>query len=816
MNFPMQESTTSKMRDKEVTKKKKRPYLRLLVFIAGGLLLLAATGVLGGALWIRHSMSASLPDLDGENKVKGLAQEATVRRDGHGVPHISAQSLDDLFIAQGYVTAQDRLWQMDMLRRNASGELAEILGPKQVEHDRIQRLLLMRASAERIVSTLSPRDRRFFEDYAKGVNQYIDEHSGSLPAEFRVLAYSPKSWTPVDSIVIGLSMVQMLDEHFEDKLSREQITARLGSKLAADLYPTGSWRDHPPINVLPEITEPQPLIPDIPLDESQTQLEDLIHLRQSLRKSECDSCAYGSNQWAISGMHTASGRPLLSNDMHLGISIPNIWYEADLKAQSYHAAGVTLPGMPFIIAGHNEHVAWGFTALYADTQDLYVENMNGHGEYEAADGWRAVEHVEETIHVRGGVNVGVDVQKTNHGPIISPMLKHENRALALHWNIYDPTISGLPLFDVNTASNWLEFRTALQKWWGPTQNVVYADDQGHIGYQAIGYIPYRPTGISPIPISDHIHDWQGFIPFDSLPTTFDPPSGILATANSRVTPDDYSYALTLEWASPYRTERIYKWLAGKNQLTRQDMLTLQTDIYSEVNMEIAQRLAYAIDHTDSPNDQVKQAADFLRVWDGTMTENSVAASIVTNTLSALWPMLLEPKLGSDWQAYKWPASSFAEEEIIMHASADWLPKKYKDWNAFMADAVKKGLDKGNAPHNLKNWSYGSWHIVDLEHPLFGMMPWFKNWTGTGVHPLRGDHTTVRAAGKNFGASQRFTMDWSNIDSSTENISMGQSGNPLSPYYRDQWTAWYNGSTFPLPFTEGSVQAATKHVLRLVP
>lgn len=804
------------MREKQLTKKKRRLFLRLLGWLVVLLLLLSGAGIIGGALWIRHSLQTSLPRMDGQGQLPGLTAEVVVRRDQHGVPHLAAQSLDDLFVAQGYVTAQDRLWQMDMMRRNATGELAELLGPSLVEHDKAQRLLLLRASAERIAAALSDRDRRFFEDYAKGVNQYMQQRGEALPTEFRLLAYRPKPWQPVDSIVIGLTMVQILDTHFQDKLGREQVAAHLGPRLSADLYPNGSWRDHPPTAPVPDLTAPQPVIPGVPLDESQTKLEDLIHLRKILGEPPCEGCALGSNQWVIGGIHTASGKPLLSNDMHLGLSIPNIWYEADLKAPTFHAAGVTLPGMPFVIAGHNDHIAWGFTALYGDTQDLYIENLNGHGEYEAADGWHPIEHSTEVIHVRGGRDVPIDIQRTSQGPIITPMLKHESRPIALRWTLYDSAAAGIPLFDLDSAANWTDFRSSLQKWCWPTQNIVYSDDQGHIGYQAVGNIPLRPQGIVGIPISDRQHEWQGYIPFDALPSAFDPASGVLATANSRITPDGYPYPVTLSWESPYRAERIYKWLAGKDKLTRQDMLHLQMDVYSEVNHEIAQRLAYAIDHAQNTDDRLKQAADLMRTWDGTMTEDSAAASIVAHALEALWPLILEPKLGDNWQAYKWPASAFAEEEIIMHASSDWLPKNYRDWDVLLTDAVSKGMDKGGAPHDLKTWIYGSWHVIDLQHPLFRFLPWFKSWTETGSYPLSGDHSTVKASGHDFGASQRFTMDWSDIDGSTENIVMGESGNPLSPYYKDHWTAWLQGTTFALPYTENAVQAATAHTLRLTP
>jgi penicillin amidase len=798
--------------------KRRNPALRLFfsfVFLVVFALVLA---VFGGAWWLKHSMRDSLPQLDGQVHLSGLSVAVNVRRDQHGVPHIEAASLDDLFEAQGYVAAQDRLWQMDMARRASAGELAELLGSKLVEHDRLQRVLQMRATAERMAAGLSERDRRFFEDYARGVNAYIDTHRNHLPAEFRLLMYKPKPWQPVDSILIGLNMVQILDEHWPDKLGREKIEARLGPTLAADLYPTGSWRDHPPTVTPPDLTAPQQAIPDVPLDESQTSLHDVLRIRELTQgaRDSCRECTPGSNEWAISGAHTASGKPLLSNDMHLGHAIPNTWYEMDLKAGSFHVAGVTIAGMPFITAGRTDHIAWGYTALYGDTQDIYVEQTNSQGQYLGSDGWRAFEHSNETIHVRGGNDITVDVERTDHGPVLNALLPGEKRILSLRWSAYDAKANGIPLFDLDNAANWNDFREALRPWWGPTLNVIYADDQGHIGYQGVGFIPNRPTGIKGTPIADNQHEWQGFVPFDQMPSTFDPANGILATANSRVTPDGYPFQLTLEWASPYRNERIWKWLSSKEKLTAAEMITLQTDVYSELDQEYAQRFAYAIDHAGKTDPRLRQAADLLRSWDGTVTIDSAPAAIVAAAKNVFWPMILKPRLGEDWQAYQWAESAFAQEEIIMHAPAQWLPKGYPNWDDFLAACVKQGLEEDHAPADLRKWRYGYEHPIDIEHPLYSLLPYFKKWTGTGVQPQSGDGSTVKQVARTFGPSQRFTMDWSNPDGATENIVTGQSGNPLSPYYRDQWSYWYNGKTFALPFTDASVSASTSHTLSLLP
>ncbi|MGA2806583.1 MAG: penicillin acylase family protein [Terracidiphilus sp.] len=815
-----------------------RRWLRALIWSAGGLLAVALVVAVAGVLWLRSAAQSALPVLDGDLHVAGLSAPVTILRDAHGVPHIQAATQDDLFEAQGYVAAQDRLWQMDTFRRNANGELAEILGASLVKHDRIQRVFQFRNTARRIYANLPTDDRARLDDYARGVNAYIDQHPSSLPPEFKLLHYHPQPWSGADSVSIGLMMVEMLDSHFDVKLSRERIAAKLhNSKLESDLYPVGSWRDHPPTGIRLDLSQPHPEpapSTDEDEDDDRTQarvapkkslqppdpagLEDLNALHALLGQPTCAGCSPGSNNWVIAGEHTASGKPLLSNDMHLNLTEPNIWFMADLSAPGYHAAGVTLPGVPFVIAGHNEHVAWGFTALFADVQDLYVEKLDGNGNYQSPDGaWKPLTVSHEVIRVRGGEDVKLDVETTAHGPLLNPLFTKEKRPISLRWTIYDPALNTLPVYQLNVASNWTEFSAALGTWGWPTQNVVYSDDQGHIAYHAVGRVPLRPGGLQGLPIQDTAHEWQGYIPFEAMPNAVDPPSGFLATANSRVTTEKSPYPLSLEWVDPYRSERIYKALQGRDQLKPADLLAVQTDIYSEVDQELGQRFAYAIDHTAGTDDRLRQAADLMRSWDGKLTTDSAAASIVTQARYAFWPLVLDPKLGKDLAPeYRWSESDFAEEEVIMHGSADWLPSTYKNWDALLTDAVRKGMDKGKAPADVSRWSYGSWHVVDIEHPLAAFLPLLGRMAGTGAQPLSGDTTTVKQVSRDFGPSQRFTMDWSNIDGSTENIVLGESSDPLSPYFRDQWNDYYAGATFALPFTPAAVAAQTRHTLRLLP
>ncbi|HEV2710277.1 MAG TPA: penicillin acylase family protein [Edaphobacter sp.] len=852
--------------------------LRTIAILVPLALILAAAAFIAGRYWTRHALRASLPQIDGTLSIPGLSAPVTIQRDAHGVPHIHAATLDDLIVAQGFVTAQDRLWQMDMLRRHAAGELAEILGPNLVPHDRAQRTLQVRAAADRAIATLAPDQLHWFQLYAQGVNDSIAIQREHLPIEFRILRYQPEQWTPRDSILVGLAMFQDLTNAFPQKLNREALSAKLPPELLADLYPVGSWRDHPPAQAILDLTNPPADFDEIPLDESQSKLdkpaaktqattkpgatylavsspnvgsskpttstgdpEDLLALQKIFATSHCEGCTAGSNNWVVSGTRTASGKPLLSNDMHLNHSVPGVWYEADLQSSTgnFHVAGVTLPGYPFVIVGHNDHIAWGFTNLGADVQDLYIEHTRGTGataEYESPDHvWHPILHQREVIHVRNHSDIILDVAATQHGttatPLISDLFPKEKRALSLRWTIYDPANITPSFFNIDSAIDWPSFTAAFSTFGGPAQNVVYADDHGNIGYHAAGKVPIRgsitqPTALSPVPTDalDPTHEWTGYIPFDQLPQSFDPPGGVLATANARVTPDGYQFPITLNWAAPYRNERIWKVLSSRDHLTPADMLGLETDVYSDLDHVIAQRLAYAIDHSTTKDKRIRQAADILRKWNGNVDINAAAPPIVDATRAALWSLLLNPHLGvnpgESAALYTWNEKPFAEEQLIMHTPARWLPSNYANWDELLTAAVAQGLFEAHAPFNLTKWQYGQSHPVDIEHPIFSQSPLLQRLIGlpteTGPRPQSGDAATVKQVGRSFGPSERFTADLSDLDNSTLNIVLGQSGNPASPWFMDQWPAWYKGTTFALPFTKTATDAATTHTLTLTP
>lgn len=856
--------------------------------VFGGLLLLLLIILLSTGAWIYFAARSALPQLDGAIRVTGIAAPVTVTRDVHGVPHIRARSINDALFAQGYITAQDRLWQMDMTRRWAAGEMSEILGPAWLAHDRQQRILSLRQVSERSATRFSAADRQGLQAYVDGVNAFISGHRERLPLEFRVLHYQPKMWTATDSLLVGAGMAQTLTlSVFQSQLKREEITRKLGAELAAWLFPNQSWRDRPPSASASRA--PGPTVNDGADDDDEDQdhvemqsgsIVARISASQPPPFHDDDALLPGSNNWVVSGAHTVTGKPLLSNDMHLRHQIPNVWYEAHLAAPGLDVAGVTLPGLPYVVVGHNRRIAWGFTNLGPDVQDIFIESFNQDwhnqdAEYRTPQGWQRPERRQEVIRVLGTPDVNMEVVSTRHGPIatelangLEPMpsapspATHkpaipstkpagEERALALKWTVYETGLD-FPFGELNTASSWEEFRHALRRLAAPAQNAVYGDVDGHIGYQATGSIPIRRSGDGsvPVPGDTDAHEWTGYVPFEKLPSVYDPQSGILATANGRITPNGYPYALSSQWGSPYRTQRIYRVLESGAKFSREDMLALQNDIYSDFDQLCAARMVAAVDANPKSSARAREVADLLRSWDGRMSQDSAAATIVVVARSYLWNMLLTAK-GIDPKDYTWYSSSVAMENFLTRQPKEWLPPGYSSYDQLLAAAVENAVaerprrrwwrrffsssstssqatsatavpwvEAGSRPpaarRHLDRWTRGRQFPLVIQHPIFGAVPILNRWSGPGTVPQSGGAYTVKQVGTTFGPSERMTVDFAELDASTLNIVNGQSGEIFSPYYNDQWRAWYEGTSFALPFSPQAVEKLRAHELRLEP
>jgi len=845
--------------------RRRNPALRILYYAVCVLLVALIVGV----WWLYSIAHSALPQLDGSISVPGISSKVRVVRDERGVPTIEAATLEDLFFAQGFVTAQDRLWQMDMMRRAAAGELSEVIGEDTVKMDREQRILGLRIAAEAAEKNISARDRAYFDAYARGVNAFLDSHRDRLSLEFRLLKYTPQPWTVTDSLLVGARMVQDLNHYsYERALTREKILAKLGPQLTADLYVNSSWRDRTPTDVRRIDQEPAVnsgdedddddeevdpeggngrLISALGSDVSSSDLsstrvsEVLVESRASspgqtgetpvaplAEFEEADLFRPGSNNWVVSGQHTVSGKPLLSNDMHLDHQMPNLWFEAHLKITTgnFDVAGVTLPGIPFVIVGHNQRIGWGFTNVGPTVEDDYIEEFNAQGQYKTPAGWRDAQHRQETIHIKGKPDVTLDVVTTRHGPIITDLIPGETRKIALRWTLQDG--EGLVFFDVDSAQNWDEFRKAFSTFGAPGQNVMYGDVDGHIGYQSTGRVPIRAAGDGSLPVSgsDDAHEWKGWIPFDQMPHVYDPPGGILATANGRIAPDGYKYSISTDWDAPWRTDRIYRVLESGKKFAPADMLALQMDVSSTYDRFCADKFVYAVDHAASASDRAKRAADILRDWDGRMSADSAAPTIETKARGELARLLLEPKLGAahygpnrgelSWKSYRWGMSSVWLENVLTKQPARWLPPGYSDYGSLLTAAVENAVKREEVPSDLSQWKWGKNYPVEIDHLVLSQLPLIGHFTGPGLHPLSGSTYTVKAVGRGFGPSERLTWNFANFDESTLNVVTGESGIFLSPNYMDQWAAWYGGSTFAFPFSQAAVEQHRAHEMTLEP
>jgi penicillin amidase len=526
----------------------------------------------------------------------------------------------------------------------------------------------------------------------------------------------------------------------------------------------------------------------------------------------------GSNNWVVSGAHTATGKPLLANDTHLELSIPSIWYEIHLTAPGWNVKGFTLPGAPMVIIGHNDRIAWGFTNSGADVQDLFVETFNPTSaeEYRVKGAWTRAQIIDETIHVKGQPDEHLKITVTRHGPVVH---REGDKAYALRWTATEPGGLANSYNWLGKARNWKEFRETMKRVWGPGQNAVYADVEGNIGYVMAARVPIRKKGHGEVPVPGDTDDyeWTGYIPFEQLPQALNPESGLIVTANARVVGPIYKPYLTDRWEEPYRTARIYDLLHDRRDLRPEDMLKVQTDTYSYPHVFLADQLSAAAKTAKPKDARVQKLIEGLKDWNGIADADSAEVSFLHAARRAALHILLEPSLGNETNLYQWRSTTFLQK-ILTDRPAKWLPAAYKNYDELLvaaADAAVADLAERSKSGHIEDWAWKRFNSLDMFHPI-GREGLLKRFLSITDKPQSGTQYSVRAATKTHGPAMRFVGNPGNWDESILLITAGQSGQPGSSHYSDQFSYWYEGKPIFAAFSDAAEARARKHTLTLKP
>jgi penicillin amidase len=748
----------------------------------------------------------------GQMSLAGLKTPASVSRDSRSISYISASSDADAYFVQGYITASDRLFQMDLMRRVARGETAEIFGAAALEEDKRWRRFGFGGIAEQNLQYLSPQLRSALESYAAGVNAYIATlDAKTIPVEFRILQYRPAEWKPADTIVIGKILADALSSTWNQDLIRASLQILSPEKLA-DV----TNQVTPDDVVLFGSDRPRSAAVSPASGSPSLSISALADAQEAERANSLSRIGFyaeelaASNNWVVSGKRTANGKPILANDPHLRPTAPGIWYLVHLSAPGMRAAGVTFPGVPGVVLGHNDAIAWGATNVGPDVQDLYVETFDEKGNYKTSKGWQPARVRTEKINVRKNPLktdvevVDFQVTETDHGPVI---LEDGGKKYALKWTALDPRNNELEaFFVVNRASDWAQFTSALRGYGGPAQNFVYADVKGNIGWYAAGRIPIRRTGDGSMPYdgSTAEGDWISNIPFEELPHLYNPPSGLIVTANQRTVGTDYKHrSFIRDAATPWRARRIYDLLSANQKLDADAVRDVQHDVMNIPLKRFAE--VFVRMSAGSP-----ETVASLKQWDGRMLPDSPDALLANEIRNCA--------AGKITAANKPVPVGAIRERVLHRAIAEnkriWLPEQFADYGALLraCDSEVTAALAGKYGPDRSKWTWGQVNRARFPHPL-GAVPFIGAQFATPAVAVAGSGQTPNVAS---AVSMRLIAIPGLWDETRHVIPLGQSGDPQSPYFKDQFEAWRTGAPMIFPFTAAAVEKAAVSRVQFVP
>ncbi|HEX6372312.1 MAG TPA: penicillin acylase family protein [Longimicrobium sp.] len=795
--------------------------LKKLLYVLAGVLALVVVALISGRVWLGRSQ----PDPTRGAALAGLRAPVEVWRDSLGVPHVWAKDEEDLFRAIGYVHAQDRLFQMEMFRRVADGRLAEILGEDLVDTDRFLRTVGMGRGAAQNEARLAPEHRRALQAYADGVNAWMRTHRGPLPPEFVTLRFRPEPWTVRNTLSIAKIMAWDLAD-WELGLNLQRAVDRVGSERGRELFPfypqdgttilgaDAQWQGRaaaPPA--------PAPAAAPSPRISGRVPLPDVPPLALELLESV--SASHASNSWVVGGSRTKSGKPILANDMHLSLRAPAIWYLAALHGGGFNVAGMTLPGVPVVVAGHSDRVAWGYTNAMVDDVDFFVEQVDSANpnRYRTPGGWAEMTVRPETIQVKGGGRVIHTVRTTRHGPVLSDAEdRGGDRVLAMQWTAYEPSTEVVALLGMNTARSADEFTTALRGFNNPHQNVIFADRDGRFGYWMGGRVPIRRggDGVLPQPGWTGEADWAGWLTFDQHPHVLNPAEGFVVTANNRQVGPAYPHHITSNWAEPWRAARIRQLVEAGRGLTAADVARQQMDVRDVFALR---HLPFAIQAAERAS--LADAARELRAWNGEARMDSRGAALFYT-----WFDELRTRVGNDefgGENVYFPRTTM--DRILEQGGGAWVDDvttqgRTETLGELAAEAMR------TAAQAVGSRTWGALHQTQIAHPM-GVVSVLDRALklNIGPFPNAGSYYTVNVSGwgarrppftNTYGSSQRHVVDMADPDGSGGFvIPTGQSGIPFSPHYRDQTPLWREGRLWLIPLDRGRAErrAVSRMTLR---